>query len=211
MFITVKNSGAIYQFLVYNSTTYSITVQGIYLEEFTTNSILLFLYCCFVVILLKYASKPLWNFQVTALSTMLFTVKLFWKKKIIKDHWFIIYAMIHVFNWKMCLLDHSKIIHPLFSPSLIWQLDLNNTLKQMALGKKLCKGETETLEFLTAATVLSFWKIVPLLILSTTLWSEKKGIYIFKLQSFEIYVCVRVRVCVGVCVCVCIYIYIIDR
>ena len=77
MFITVKNSGAIYQFLVYNSTTYSITVQGIYLEEFTINSILLFLYCCFVVILLKYAAKPLWNFQVTALSTMLFTVKLF--------------------------------------------------------------------------------------------------------------------------------------
>ena len=167
MFITVKNSGAIYQFLVYNSTTYSITVQGIYLEEFT------------VVILLKYAAKPLWNFQVTALSTMLFTVKLFWKKKIIKDHWFIIYAMIHVFNWKMCLLDHSKIIHPLFSPSLIWQLDLNNTSKQMALeAKKMCKGETETLEILTAATVLSFWKIVSLFILSTTLWSEEKGICI---------------------------------
>ena len=30
----------------------------------------------------------------------------------------------------------------------------------------------------TAATVLSFWKIVSLLILSTTLWSEEKGIYI---------------------------------
>ena len=44
--------------------------------------------------------------------------------------------------------------------------------------KKLCKGETETLEILTTATVLSFWKIVPLLISSTTLWSEEKGIYI---------------------------------
>ena len=179
MFITVKNSSAICQFLVYNSTTYSNIVQGIYLEEFTNRSILLFLYCCFVVILLKYATKSLWNFQVTALSTMLFTVKLFWEK-IIKDHWFIIYAMVHVFNWKICVLDHSKIIYPFFSPSLIWQLDLNNTSKQMALEakKKLCKGETETLEILTTATVLSFWKIVPLLISSTTLWSEEKGIYI---------------------------------
>ena len=137
MFITVKNIRAICQFLVYNSTTYSNIVQGIYLEEFTT----VYSFSYIVVLLLFYwnmQAKPLWNFQVTALSTILFTVKL-WKKKIIKDHWFIIYAMIHVFNWKMCLLDHSKIIHPLFSPSLIWQLDLNNTSKQMALeAKKIC-------------------------------------------------------------------------
>ena len=208
MFITVKNSGAIYQFLVYNSTTYSITVQGIYLEEFTTNSILLFLYCCFVVILLKYASKPLWNFQVTALSTMLFTVKLFWKKKIIKDHWFIIYAMIHVFNWKMCLLDHSKIIHPLFSPSLIWQLDLNNTSKQMALEakKNVQRWNRDFGNFDSSYCTLLLKNCLSMYFVNNSLIRRERYmylIYIFKLQSFERYICVCVRACVRVC----IYIY----
>ena len=203
----MKNSGAIYQFLVYNSTTYSITVQGIYLEEFTTNSILLFLYCCFVVTLLKYAAKPLWNFQVTALSTMLFTVKLFWKKKIIKDHWFIIYAMIHVFNWKMCLLDHSKIIYPFFSPSLIWQLDLNNTSKQMALEakKNVQRWNRDFGNFDNSYCTLLLKNCPSTYFVNNSLIRRERYIYliyIFKLQSFEIYM----GVCVCVCVCACIYI-----
>ena len=74
--------------------------------------------------------------------------------------------------------------------------------------KKLCKGETETLEILTAATVLSFWKIVTTYFVNNSLIRRERYIYliyIFKLQSFEIYMGV------GVCVRVCVYIYIIDR
>ena len=215
MFITVKNSSAICQFLVYNSTTYSNIVQGIYLEEFTTNSILLFLYCCFVVILLKYATKSLWNFQVTALSTMLFTVKLFWEK-IIKDHWFIIYAMVHVFNWKICVLNHSKIIYPFFSPSLIWQLDLNNTSKQMALeAKKIVQRWNRDFGNFDSSYCTLLLKNCPsTYFVNNSLIRRERYIYliyIFKLQSFEIYM--GVGVCVRACarVCTCIYIYIIDR
>ena len=122
---------------MYNSTTYSNIVQGIYLEEFTT----VYSFSYIVVLLLFYwnMQQSLWEISKLLHCPLCCSLWNYFEKKIIKDHWFIIYAMIHVFNWKMCLLDHSKIIHPLFSPSLIWQLDLNNTSKQMALeAKKIC-------------------------------------------------------------------------
>ena len=164
------------QFVNFWCTTVQLTVT--LFKAYIWKSLLQYSFSYIVVVLLFY-----WNMQqsLCEISKLLHcplccSLWNYFGKKIIKDHWFIIYAMIHVFNWKMCLLDHSKIIHPLFSPSLIWQLDLNNTLKQMALAakKKLCKGETETLEILTAATVLSFWKIVPLLILSTPLIRKER-------------------------------------
>ena len=208
MFITVKNSSAICQFLVYNSTTYSNIVQGVYLEEFTT----VYSFSYIVVLLLFY-----WNMQQSPceISKLLHcplccSLWNYFEKKIIKDRWFIIYAMIHVFNWKMCLLDHSKIIHPLFSPSLIWQLDLNNTLKQMALEakKNVQRWNRDFGNFDSSYCTLLLKNCPSTYFVNNSLIRRERYIYliyIFKLQSFEIYMGV------GVCVRVCVYIYIIDR
>ena len=117
-----------------------------------------------------------------------------------------IYAMIHVINWKTCLLDHSKIIHPLFSPSLIWQLDLNNTLKQMALEeKKIVQRWNEDFGNFDSSYCTLLLKNCPFTYFVNTSLIRKERyiylIYVFKLQSFEIYI----WVCVRVCLCACIY------
>ena len=139
-------------------------------------------------------------------------------KKIIKDHWFMIYAMIHVINWKTCLLDHSKIIHPLFSPSLIWQLDLNNTSKQMALEEKkiVQRWNGDFGNFDSSYCTLLLKNCPFTYFVNTSLIRKERYIYlicIFKLQSFEtyiyIYMCMYVRACVYIYIY--IYIYILDR
>ena len=174
---------------------------------------LILLFCCYFIEICNKAFVKFPSYCI--MSTMLFTVKLFWKK-MIKDHWFIIYAMIHVFNWKMCLLDHSKIIHPLFSPSLIWQLDLNNTSKQMALeAKKIVQRWNRDFGNFDSSYCTLLLKNCPsTYFVNNSLIRRERYIYliyIFKLQSFEIYM--GVGVCVRACarVCTCIYIYIIDR
>ena len=162
------------------------------------------LFCCYFI---EICSKAFVEFSSYCIVHYVVHCEIILKKKIIKDHWFIIYAMIHVFNWKMCLLDHSKIIYPFFSPSLIWQLDLNNTSKQMALEakKNVQRWNRDFGNFDNSYCTLLLKNCPSTYFVNNSLIRRERYIYliyIFKLQSFEIYMGVGVCVCVRVCMCI---------